>query len=451
MTATRPRILVVDDDPGLLRLLSIRLTAAGYEVDTVESAEKALAHLSVVLPRVVITDLRMDGMDGMALLGAIHERHPTLPVIILTAHGTVPDAIDATKRGVASFITKPFDSKALLDQVEQAMRAAGSSEAAGAADDAWRKGIVTRSPVMEELLNEAKLVAGSDASIFIHGESGTGKELLASAIHKASARATAPFMAVNCSAIPEPLLEAELFGYTKGAFTGALRNHQGLFPAADGGTLFFDEIGDMPLSFQAKLLRVLQEKRVRALGSTEDIAVDVRVISATHRNLEAEMAAGRFREDLYYRLNVVTLEIPPLSMRREDIPLLAAHFLELLAERSRKRIRGLSHEALDALVKAQWPGNVRQLYNVMEQAVTLCTTPVIPAALIHKAIRDKPAEIPPLAEARNNFERDYLIKLLQVADGNVSRAARLAQRNRTDFYKLLHRHRLDPAIFKPQR
>lgn len=450
MTATRPRILVVDDDPGLLRLLSIRLTAAGYEVDTVESAEKALAHLSVVLPRVVITDLRMDGMDGMALLGAIHERHPTLPVIILTAHGTVPDAIDATKRGVASFITKPFDSKALLEQVEQAMRAAGNNEAAGAADDAWRQDIVTRSPVMEELLNEAKLVAGSDASIFIHGESGTGKELLARAIHKASPRARAPFIAVNCSAIPEPLLEAELFGYTKGAFTGALRNHRGLFPAADGGTLFFDEIGDMPLSFQAKLLRVLQEKRVRALGSTEDIAVDVRVISATHRDLHQLMAQGLFREDLYYRLNVVHIEMPPLNKRREDIPLLVAHFLAQIAQESGVR-KIYAPEAVELLATADWPGNIRQLQNVVRQNVALSQTPIIPVELVQQSLGGSPGRLPSFDEARDEFTRSYLSQILQITGGNVSQAARLAKRNRTDFYKLLARHQLSPDEFKQRQ
>jgi two-component system, NtrC family, response regulator GlrR len=451
MTPARPRILLVDDDPGLLRLLSIRLSAAGYEVDAVESGEKALAHLSVARPRLVITDLRMDGLDGMALLDAIHERHPTLPVIILTAHGTIPDAVSATKRGVSSFLTKPFDSRALLQHVDQALKQTGTADEEGRGQEDWRQGIVYRSAGMEDLLSEARLVADTDASVFIHGESGTGKELIARAIHRSSSRAKGPFVAVNCGAIPEPLLESELFGHSKGSFTGATRDHRGLFQAADRGTLFLDEIGDMPLAFQAKLLRVLQDMQVRPLGATEAVPVDVRVISATHRNLEEEMAAGRFREDLYYRLNVVTLEVPSLSERREDIPLLAQHFLGLLAQRSGKKIKGLSPEAVDVLVRAPWPGNVRQLYNVMEQAVALSTTPIIPAALVHKAIREKPLEIPPLVEARNNFEREYLIKLLQTTNGNVSQAARLARRNRTDFYKLLHRHHLDPGLFKPAK
>ena len=444
------KILLVDDDPGLLRLLSIRLTAAGYGVTAVESGEKALAHLPIIRPNLVITDLRMTGIDGMALVEAIHDKNPTLPVIILTAHGTIPDAVEATKRGVFSFLTKPFDSKILLEHVEKALKFDSDLglQKPGRNEIDWRKEIITRSPLMEDLLSQARLVAESEASVFIHGESGTGKELLARAIHEASPRAHKPFVAVNCSAIPEPLLESELFGHSKGSFTGATQNYKGLFQTAHEGTLFLDEIGDMPLAFQAKLLRALQEKQVRPVGSTQSVPVDVRIVSATHRTLEDEMASGNFREDLYYRLNVVSLEIPPLSARREDIPLLAGYFLAQLAEKNKKKIKGFSPEALELLVGASWPGNVRQLYNVVEQAVALCTTAIVPATLVQKAIREKPGEILSLVEARNRFEREYLVQILQIANGNVSRAARLAKRNRTEFYKLLHRHHLDPALFK---
>lgn len=444
------KILLVDDDPGLLRLLSIRLTAAGYGVTAVESGEKALAHLPIIRPNLVITDLRMTGIDGMALVEAIHDKNPTLPVIILTAHGTIPDAVEATKRGVFSFLTKPFDSKILLEHVEKAIKFGSDLglQKPERNESDWRKELITRSPLMEDLLGQARLVAESEASVFIHGESGTGKELLARAIHKASPRAHKPFVAVNCSAIPEPLLESELFGHSKGSFTGATQNYRGLFQAAHEGTLFLDEIGDMPLAFQAKLLRALQEKQVRPVGSTQSVPVDVRIVSATHRKLEDEMASGHFREDLYYRLNVVSLEIPPLSARREDIPLLAGYFLVQLAEKNKKKIKGFSPEALELLIGASWPGNVRQLYNVVEQAVALCTTAIVPAALVQKAIREKPGEILSLVEARNRFEREYLVQILQIANGNVSRAARLAKRNRTEFYKLLHRHHLDPAFFK---
>jgi two-component system response regulator GlrR len=399
----------------------------------------------------VVTDLRMSGMDGMAVFDAIHQRNPTLPVIILTAHGTIPDAVAATKRGVFGFLTKPFDSKALLEQVEKALAASGlhnETISSNVEDRNWRRGIITRNPVMEDVLNQARLVAESDISVFIHGESGTGKDLLARAIHKASPRCNHSFVAINCSAIPEPLLESELFGHSKGSFTGATRDHKGLFQAAHKGTLFLDEIGDMPLSLQAKLLRVLQDKEVRPIGATESVAVDVRVISATHRNLEQEMARGHFREDLYYRLNVVALEIPSLAQRREDIPLLVSHFLNKLSAKNGRKVEGFSPEAMELLVSASWPGNVRQLLNVVEQTVALSTTPIVSTTLVQKALRSEPGEILSFVDARTSFEREYLVQLLQISQGNVTQAARLAKRNRTEFYKLLRRHHLEPGLFK---
>ena len=452
MTAMQKRVLLVDDDPSLLKLISIRLRAAGYDVLPAENGDQALARLPAFRPHLVITDLRMDGMDGMGLFEAIHSRNPTLPVIILTAHGTIPDAVTATKQGVYGFLTKPFDSKVLLDHVEQALKVNGTQEENTVPDleGKWRRHIITRNPLMEEVLNQARLVAESDASVFIHGESGTGKDLLAKAVHHASPRRDEAFVAINCSAIPEALLESELFGHVRGAFTGATKDHKGLFQAAHAGTLFLDEIGDMPLALQAKLLRVLEDRQVRPIGSTRAAPVDVRIISATHRNLEQEMVAGNFREDLYYRLNVVRLELPPLQARREDIPLLATHMLAKLTERSKRHVQGFSPEAMELLVAAPWPGNVRQLYNVVEQTVALCTTPLIPATLVERALRSRPNTILSFADARQRFERDYLAQLLQITNGNVTQAARLAQRNRTEFYKLLHRHQLEPALFKEQ-
>ncbi|MEK6750005.1 MAG: sigma 54-interacting transcriptional regulator [Pseudomonadota bacterium] len=445
-------ILLVDDDRDLLRLLSMRLDAAGYDVTTAESGEKAMLALSMRRPQLVITDLRMEGMDGLGLFEAIHKKHTALPVLILTAHGTIPDAIDATNRGVFGFLTKPFDSKHLLDQIERAMSVSSNDQNdASNSQGSWREEIITRSPAMEDLLNQAALVARSDASVFIHGESGTGKELLAKAIHMASARAAKEFVALNCAAIPEHLLESELFGHAKGAFTGASSSYEGLFQSANEGTLFLDEIGDMPVNLQAKLLRVLQERQVRPVGSTRPIPVDVRIISATHSNIDEEMAAGNFREDLYYRLNVVRLEIPSLAERRQDIPLLANHFLNRLSKDSGKEVRAFSPDALELLMTASWPGNVRQLKNVIEQSFALCTTSVVPANLVHKALRGKTNEVMPLTDAKRLFERDYLVNLLQVTSGNVSQAARLANRNRTEFYKLLHRHHIDPQHFKVSR
>ena len=450
MTAEQPKkILVVDDDPSLLRLLSMRLTAAGFIVETASSSEHALGKLAVVQPQLVITDLRMDGMDGMALFRLLHERNPLLPVIILTAHGTIPDAVSATQSGVFGYLTKPFDSKDLLDCVRRALRLGGSGENAGnGADQEWRADIVARSSAMEELLDRARRVAESDASILIQSESGTGKELIARAVHSASARRAKPFVAVNCSAIPEQLLESELFGHVKGSFTGATANREGLFQAAQGGTLFLDEIGDMPLSFQVKLLRALQEKEIRPVGDTRSVPVDVRIISATHHNLEQAVQQGDFREDLYYRLNVVMLELPPLRERREDIPLLANHFLKQVARRSNQKPKSFAPEAMQLLVSAPWPGNVRQLLNVVEQTHVLSNGPIIPAAQVQKALRDKPNELMSFSAARERFERDYLVHLLQITEGNVTQAARLAQRNRTEFYKLLSRHQLDPGLFR---
>ena len=374
MNNAKAKILLIDDDPGLLRLISIRLNAAGYDVVPESSGEKALAHLSLHRPHVVVTDLRMNGLDGMAVFDAIHQRNPTLPVIILTAHGTIPDAVAATKRGVFGFLTKPFDSKALVDQVEKALVASGQHHEVvnnSSEDSHWRRGIITRNPVMEDVLNQARLVSESDISVFIHGESGTGKDLLARAIHKASPRRDHPFVAINCSAIPEPLLESELFGHNKGSFTGATRDHKGLFQAAHQGTLFLDEIGDMPLALQAKLLRVLQDKEVRPIGATQSVGVDVRVISATHRNLEQAMNNGQFREDLYYRLNVIAITCPPLAQRRDDIPMLVDHFLQAYCRKNSRPLLAVSEDAMAHLTAYTWPGNVRELENTIERAVVL--------------------------------------------------------------------------------
>jgi two-component system response regulator GlrR len=450
MTEVVQKILAVDDDPDILKLLGMRLKAAGYQVVEAKSGEEALTQIAVSRPVLVISDLRMPGMDGMALFEAIQQTDPSLPVIMLTAHGSIPEAVEATQRGVFGFLTKPFDSKLLLQQVEAALRiSSGKNTNAKSKDNEdWRSDIVTRSPQMENLLGQAKLMAVSDASVFIQGESGTGKELLARAIHRASPRHNHPFIAINCGAIPEALLESELFGHSKGAFTGALRDHKGLFQTADGGTLLLDEIGDMPMALQVKLLRALQERVIRPVGSSASIPIDVRVISATHRNLAEEMKAGRFREDLYYRINVVGLEIPALSARREDIPLLANNFLSNLNKKYNKKLNGFAPEAMELLISAPWPGNVRQLQNIVEQTVVLSTTPLIPSSLVQKALQDDIGGIVPFETARKNFEREYLVRLLKATNGSVTQAARLAQRNRTEFYKLLQRHELTPALFK---
>jgi len=442
-TKRKARILVVDDDPGLLRLLTIRLRAENYEVEAVESAALALAATSRFRPELVITDLRMDQMDGIGLLKELQSRYPGLKVIILTAHGTIPDAVHATQLGAFGFLTKPVDKQELLDQVQKALKISGFVDS----DEDWRAEIITRSSLVEEKLSQAHMVAGTDARVLITGESGTGKELLAKAIHNASPRRAKPFVAINCSAMAENLLESELFGHIKGSFTGAVRDHQGLFQAADGGTLLLDEIGDMPMRLQVKLLRVLQENNIRPIGATDAIPVNVRVISATHRDLQQLMMSGQFREDLYYRLNVVHIEMPPLNRRREDIPLLVSHFLAQISNESGVR-KIYAPEAVELLATADWPGNIRQLANVVRQNVALSQTPIIPVELVQQSIGGTQSKLPSFDEARDEFTRSYLSQILQITGGNVSQAARLAKRNRTDFYKLLSRHQLTPEDFK---
>lgn len=443
-----PRILIVDDDPQLLRLLGLRLRSEGFDVVEAPSGAKALSLLEADPPQLLITDLRMAGMDGLALFEAAHRTFPALPVIILTAHGTIPDAVAATRRGVFGYLTKPFEARDLMAEVQRALSLGAKATDATAEAQAWRREIVTCSPIVEQVLQEAQLVAQGDASVLIHGPSGSGKELLARAIHRASPRGGHDLVAINCAAIPEQLLESELFGHVKGAFTGANRDAPGLFQSAAGGTLFLDEIGDMPAPLQVKLLRALQERQVRPVGATRTVPIDVRVISATHRDLTTEIAQGRFREDLFYRLNVVGLTLPPLADRREDVPLLAAHFLRTLAARYKKSINGFAPDALAMLVGQSWPGNVRQLHNAVEKSVALCTTDIVPASLLQRALNKDDEDFIPFDDARKRFERDYLTRLLKLTEGNVSQAARLAKRNRSDFYTLLARHELDPADFK---
>ncbi|WP_435867754.1 sigma 54-interacting transcriptional regulator [Halomonas salifodinae] len=424
----------------------MRLESHGFRVTTAASGREALERVEASRPDLVLSDLRMDEMDGLALFQELQRRLPGLPVIILTAHGSIPDAVSATRQGVFSFLTKPVNRDELFAAIDEAL---SQTVWSGEGEQGWRAEIITRSPEMERILEQAQMVAASDVSVLVTGASGSGKELLASAIHKASPRADKPFVAINCGALPEQLLESELFGHAKGAFTGAVSQHQGLFQAADGGTLFLDEIGDMPLPLQVKLLRALQERQVRPLGSTTSIPIDVRIISATHRDLSRAMADGDFREDLYYRLNVVNLKLPALKERAEDVPLLAKHLVAKVASRHKAFVKGFSPEALNLLASCAWPGNVRQLVNVVEQCVALSSAPIIPEALVSQALAAEENGLPTFNDARAGFERSYLIKVLKITEGNVTQAARIAGRNRTDFYKLLGRHDLEPSRFKP--
>lgn len=438
-------VLLVDDDQDMLRLTSAWLRGAGFAIQTAGSGADALSRIQVSRPDVVVTDLFMDGMDGLALLEEIHTGNPTLPVIMLSGQAQIPDAVRATHLGTAAFLTKPIAKERLIAEVAAQVRAVVERKRC---HGSFGANIVYRSAVMQELLEQAEMVARTDVTVFISGETGTGKEVLARAIHDASSRAPRAFIGVNCGAIPENLLESELFGHEKGAFTGANTRHEGLFMAADGGTMFLDEIGDMPLGLQVKLLRVLQDLQVRPVGATRSVVVDTRIISATHSHLDELVRIGDFREDLYYRLNVVPLHMPSLAERREDIPLLLDHFLGVHATRHQQRKKHFDAAALDYLTAAAWPGNVRQLVNAVELCATLTKGDLIGLALAQRALREKPGRIQTLKEARDGFERRYLISVLRVANGNVATAARIAGRNRTEFYKLLGFHGIDATSFR---
>lgn len=444
--SNQPRILVVDDDRDMLNLLKVWLEKDGFEVTTVESGPEALTRISMLRPDVVVTDLFMDEMDGMTLLSEIHRQNPLMPVIMLSGQAQIPDAIKATHLGTAAFLTKPVDKEVLIKEIRRNLGIANGEDGNGVAS--FGSSLIYRSQIMSELMDQARMIADGDITVFINGETGTGKEVLAKAIHEASPRSDKPFIGVNCGAIPEQLLESELFGHEKGAFTGANNKHTGLFQAANEGTLFLDEIGDMPLGLQVKLLRVLQDFEVRPVGSVKSIPINVRIISATHNNLEDSVKQGEFREDLYYRLNVVPLQMPALRERREDISALADHLLESMAKRRGEKKKRFAPDAMEYLSSAPWPGNVRQLGNVVELCVTLTKSDIIPLTMAKRALRDEPGEIQTLKDAKNTFERNYLISVLKLTNGHVANAARIAGRNRTEFYKLLTQHSLDAAEFR---
>ena len=412
-----PRILVVDDDPGLLRLLTIRLRSQKYEVEPADSAAKALETVGRFRPDLVITDLRMAEMDGIALLRELQRRWPSLNVIMLTAHGTIPDAVKATQLGAFAFLTKPVEKEQLLEEVARALRTSGFSDTV----EDWRAEFATRSPLVEDRLNKAHVVAETDAAVLISGDPGTGKELLAKAIHRASPRRTSPFVRVDCG-----MLEPD-------STQGEERLDTAINEAA-GGTLLLRGVQDLPPPLQARL--------ARRLGST-----DVRVIATSDRRAEELTAEGRVTSELLDRLGAAQIDLPPLSKRREDIPLLVAQVLEEVAAETSQPRRTLSPEAIESLAAAKWPGNVRQLRTVIRQAAALGAGPLITLEQVQEA-QGHTSQLPSFDEARDEFTRNYLVQLLQVTQGNVSQAARLARRNRTDFYKLLTKHNLRPEEFK---
>jgi two-component system response regulator GlrR len=434
MTAASPgngaRILVVDDDPGLLDLIEMRLAASGYAVSRAASGAEALELFRAERPRAVISDLRMDGMDGHALFAHLHAEAPTVPVIILTAHGTIPDAVAATQRGVFGFLTKPFDGRELLAKVAEAMAVSPQVDISSGAETGWRAGIVSSSLVMEELLRQARRAADSDDPILISGPRGSGKESLARAIHAASPRAGKPFVVINCS---------EFAGHEPGSSPLAQA-----FAAARGGVLLLDDIEELPSVEQARLLPLVREHNLFS-APTRGAAPDMRIVASTTQALDQAIRDGRFRADLFYAIGRLAFNMPSLAERREDIPALVAAFVA----QSHDAKRGLSPEAVAALQEAAWPGNVRQLRSVVEQALALAVTPQVPATLVKRLLKEEAErEMEALDEARRAFEYDYLVQLLETTGGNVTHAARVAKRNRTEFYKLLARHNIDPASYK---
>jgi two-component system, NtrC family, response regulator GlrR len=449
------RILVVDDDSNLIEVLKVRIESVGYEVTAAQKEEEAIAAAQVQAPDLAIIDLQLGQTDGIALMQKLHLLLPDLPAIILTAHGTIESAVEAMKKGAYSYVTKPFDARALLLQVEKAIEnrvlkteIRRLKSFLGETYDF--ENIVGRSERMQQVLETVTRIAQNDSTVYIQGESGTGKELIAKAIHLASPRKDDPFIALNCAAIPETLLESKLFGHEKGAFTGATQSARGSFTQAHKGTIFLDEIGDMPLTTQAKVLRVIQERQFYPVGSERLIEVDVRVIVATNKDLEEEVKKGLFRHDLYYRIHVIPIHLPPLRERKEDIPPLVDHFLKKFKDRMNRDIRGVTPGAMNRLIAHDWPGNVRELENAVEYAVAMTRQDWITGEDILQPRSPAAAEesLKPLREAKNAFEKSYLISLLQICKGNVSEAAELAGKYRADFYALLGKHQLNPAEFR---
>lgn len=454
MTAkSSKKILVVDDDDNFLKLIRIRLELAGYDVITALNEDEAIIKVREEVPDLSIVDLKLVHKDGISLMEEIHSINPYMPIIILTAHGSIESAVEATKKGAFNFLNKPFDPEELLLQIEKAMEnqrlVSELKRLEGLLKEKYDfKNIIARSEKMRMVLELVSRVAGTDSTIYISGESGTGKEVIAKAIHLASKRRDKPCVAINCAAIPDTLLESELFGHEKGAFTDAKRGYEGLFAQAHEGTMFLDEIGDMSFSVQAKLLRVLQEKQFYPLGSGKPVDVDVRVIVATNKDLQAKVKDGSFREDLFYRIHVVPIDLPPLRERKEDIPLLAEHFLKEISQRMKKDIKGISAMAMQKLMLYNWPGNVRELENTIEHAVAITQDDVICEEIILPS-RDVPVEsLKSYKEAVEDFKRGYIIRLLEFTKGNVSRAAELAEKYRADFYNLVKRYNLKPEDFK---
>lgn len=426
MTRVKIDILVVDDDISHCTILQALLRGWGYDVTLSYGGREAVERVREHVFDLVLCDVRMAEMDGIETLKEIKALNPAIPILIMTAYSSVETAVEALKAGALDYLIKPLDFDSLQDTLEKALAHTRNAGVESPPASAAQFGMIGESPAMQQLLAEIAMVAPSDATVLIHGDSGTGKELVVRALHASSTRSEKPLITLNCAALNESLLESELFGHEKGAFTGADKRREGRFVEADGGTLFLDEIGDISPMMQVRLLRVIQEREVQRVGSNQTISVDVRLIAATHRDLAAEVSAGRFRQDLYYRLNVVTIEMPPLCQRREDIPLLAEHFRQRFAERNRKAVKGFTPQAMDLLIHYAWPGNIRELENAIERAVVLLTGEYIserelPLAIAATSVNvDDDREIQLLVDV----EKEVILAALEKTGGNKTEAAR---------------------------
>ena len=447
-------ILIVDDDKNMLEVLKLRLEEEGYKSAVSTGVNDALKKVGDELFDLALVDLKLSGKEnGIELMEKMHQAAPEMPVIILTAYGTIETAVEAMRQGAYSYLTKPFDRLELLLQIKNGLEKSRLSREirrlkALVGERYGFENIIGKSKKVEEVLEQVSRAAETDSNVFIYGESGTGKELIAKSLHLLSSRKDKPFVAVNCAAIPEGLLEGELFGYIRGAFTGAIRDKKGFFAQANGGTIFLDEISEMPEAMQVKLLRVLQEKQFYPLGGEKLADVDVRIVTATNKKLEDEVKKGGFREDFFYRIYVIPIHLPPLRERKEDIPLLTDHFIRKFAGKMEKEINGISTSALQKLMSYDWPGNVRELENTLEYASAMTTRDVIDEDLILQTRSATASNVISLKEAKFEFERNYISNLMSLTGGNVSRAAKLAGKYRSDFYDLLKKHNLKTSDFK---
>ena len=450
------KILVVDDENNILKVIKLRLEAEGYQVTTAAKAKVALELANDEVFDFALVDLKLNGTDGIQLMENLHQLYPEMPVIILTAYGTVESAVEAMRKGAYTYLRKPLDYDELLIQTKNCLEKTKLTKEIKSLRKVVKnrfgfEDIIGRSQKMEEVLEQVTKAADSDSTIIIEGESGTGKELIAKTLHLASPRADQQFVAINCAAIPETLFESEMFGYEKGAFTGAVQNKEGLMIQAQGGTFFLDEISEMPQSMQVKLLRVMQEKEFFPVGGRKTIKMDIRFIASTNKNLKEEVKNGNFREDLFYRIHVIDIHLPPLRERQGDVPVLSHYFLDKLSKEMNKDITGFSAPALQKLMLYSWPGNVRELQNTVESAVAMATENIISEDLILPTLKTEVNNLKPLKDAKENFEKNYLLQLIELTEGNMAQAARLAGKYRADLYELLKKYDLKPSNFRKKQ